>query len=191
MLTDPARFYASVRSRLGKLTQSKVDGFEAILPALDGLPLAHAAYALATAWHETASTMQPVIEAYWKTEAWRKKNLRYYPWYGRGYVQLTWEDNYRKADEALGLNGALLADADLAMQPDIAAKIMRHGMDEGWFSGDRNGRHTLRRHLPIAGVATRQQYMAARKIINGTDKADLVEDYAQWFERALQEGGWE
>jgi len=191
MLTDPARFYASVRSRLGKLTQSKVDGFEAILPALDGLPLAHAAYALATAWHETASTMQPVIEAYWKTEAWRKKNLRYYPWYGRGYVQITWEPNYAKADReaaAAGLikPGELLANPALALRPDISAFIMRRGMEEGWFTGKK-----LSDYLPIAGVATRTMYMRARRIINGIDKSDLVEDYAQAFERALDEGGWQ
>lgn len=190
MLTDPARFYASVRSRLGKLTQFKVDGFEAILPALDGLPLAHAAYALATAWHETASTMQPVIEAYWKTEAWRKKNLRYYPWYGRGYTQITWEPNYAKADReaaAAGLikPGEMLANPALALRPDIAAFIMRRGMEEGWFTGK-----SLRTYLPFAGVATREQYMRARRIINGIDKSDLIEDYAQAFERALQDGGW-
>lgn len=179
-------FYAALRKRTGRLTELKVSGINTILGACDGAPLAHAAYMLATAWHETASTMRPVREAYWLAEAWRKKNLRYYPWYGRGYVQLTWEDNYRKADEALGLNGALLADADLAMQPDIAAKIMRRGMDEGWFTGK-----SLRTYLPIAGVATREQYLKARRIINGNDKADLVEDYAQWFERALREGGWE
>lgn len=189
MLTDPARFYASVRSRLGKLTQSKVDGFEAILPALDGLPLAHAAYALATAWHETASTMQPVIESYWLPDRYRRK-LRYYPWYGRGYVQLTWEANYRRADAecataGLIVAGEIIANPDKVLEPLISAFIMRRGMDEGWFTGK-----SLRTYLPIAGVATREQYLKARRIINGNDKADLVEDYAQWFERALREGGW-
>ena len=38
------------------------------------------AYLLATAFWETARTMQPVDEAFWLSEAWRKKNLRY----GRG-----------------------------------------------------------------------------------------------------------
>ena len=54
-------------------------------------PTAWCAYGLATAWWETNKTMQPVREAYWLSEAWRKPNLRYYPHYGRGYVQLTWK----------------------------------------------------------------------------------------------------
>jgi predicted chitinase len=35
-----------------------------------------------------------------KIEAFQKK-LRYYPWYGRGLIQLTWQDNYQKASDAL------------------------------------------------------------------------------------------
>lgn len=54
------------------------------------------AYVLATVEWETAKTFKPVREAFWLSEAWRKKNLRYYPFYGRGYVQLTWEKNYKK-----------------------------------------------------------------------------------------------
>ena len=59
-----------------------------------GLLRNQTAYVLATALWETARTMKPVVEAFWKTDAWRKKNLRYYPWHGRGFVQLTWDKNY-------------------------------------------------------------------------------------------------
>lgn len=182
-LAKPA-FYATVRARLGTLKTAQVEGMEEVLLAIDGLPLSWMAYALATAWHETNRTMQPVREAYWLSEDWRKKNLRYWPWYGRGYVQLTWERNYELADKELGLGGALLDDADLAMRPDIAAKILRWGMVEGWFTGV-----TFAACLPHSGVATRKQYMDARTIINGKDRADLIEDYAQAFERALRDGG--
>jgi hypothetical protein len=51
------------------------------------------AYVLATTEWETDHTFKPVREAFWKDEAWRQVNLRYYPYYGRGYMQLTWEDN--------------------------------------------------------------------------------------------------
>lgn len=187
MTFDPVRFFTTIRdpSRCGPLKTSQVVGMSEVLGAASGAPLAHTAYMLATAWHETARTMQPVREAYWLSEDWRRAHLRYWPWYGRGYVQLTWEANYAKADEELGLNGTLLAEADLAMKPSIAAAIMRRGMDEGWFTGVK-----LSNVLPSAGVATRKQYMDARTIINGRDKADLIEDYAQWFERALRDGGW-
>lgn len=184
-------FFNTMRSRLGRLDDARVTGTETILNACAGSPLAHAAYMLATAWHETNATMLPVREAYWLSEAWRKKHLRYWPWYGRGYVQLTWLFNYEKADlecakAGLIAAGDLIANPDLAMRPDIAAVIMRRGMDEGWFTGVK-----CADVLPAKGVATRVQYMNARTIINGRDKADLVEDYAQIFERALRDGGWE
>lgn len=194
---DKAKFFATFRAKAGiKLTALQVSGTEAILDAFKGQPLAHTAYALATAYHETNGKMQPVIEAYWMSEAWRKRNLRYYPWYGRGYPQITWEENYQRADKELaeaGLikRGALMANLDLALRPDLAAFIMLRGMVEGWFTASKDGkRYTLDRMLPRTGVATRDQYMQARRIINGMDKADLIEDYAQWFERALRDGGW-
>lgn len=178
-------FYATVAAKLGRLSDMQRRGFETVLAACAGAPLAHAAYMLATPWHETAKTMQPVREAFWLTEDWRKTHLRYYPWYGRGYVQLTWEKNYQRADDELGLGGSLIANADRAMEPAIAAQIMRKGMDEGWFTGVK-----LSAVLPMSGVADREHYMNARTIINGHDKADLIEDYAQIFERALRDGGW-
>ena len=194
-----AAFYRTVRLRLGPLKQSQVDGFEAVLDAVEGAPLSHQAYMLATAWHETAGTMKPIKEYGGPSYFTRMYDVagdrpklcismgntcagdgaRYF---GRGYVQLTWKGNYAKAGEELGVD--LVGDPDLALRPDIAAKILRHGMDEGWFSGKRNSTY-----LPASGVATREQYMAARRIINGTDKADLVENYAQAFERALRDGG--
>lgn len=184
-------FYKTVRARLGPLTQSQVDGFEHILNAIDGAPLSHQAYMLATAWHETAKTMQPVREAFNLSEAWRKKNLRYWPWYGRGYVQTTWQKNYARLDAeaaAAGLTkpGEILANPDLAMRPDIAAFALRRGMEEGWY--DAQGK-TMAQRLPMKGVATRAQYINARYLVNIQDKADDIEDYAQTFERALRDGG--
>lgn len=183
---NASHFFDHVRSKYGDLDQAQVNGFNAVLAACEGAPLAHAAYMLATAWHETNRTMQPVREAYWLSETWRKTHLRYYPHYGRGYVQLTWEINYDHADAKLGLQGALIANPDLAMNSEIAAKIMRRGMDEGWFTGVKNSDV-----LPTRGTATREQYMNGRTMINGHDKADLIEDYAQVFERGLIEGAWE
>ncbi len=191
-------FFATVRNRLGTLSQSQVDGLTAVLDAVEHaqLPLSHGAYVLATPWWETNKTMQPVREAYYisKTfegaEAWRKAHLRYYPWYGRGFVQLTWDFNYQKADDecaAAGLikSGEIMANPDLVMCPDIAALILVDGMRKGWFTGA-----SLGKCLPPHGVATRDEYMRARTIINGHDKADEIEDFAQVFERALRDGGW-
>lgn len=188
---NDGEFYSTMRAKLGPLKAAQVAGANAVLAAAEGAPLSHAAYMLSTAWHETNRTMEPVREAYWLSEQWRRKNLRYWPWYGRGYVQLTWEANYRVADAEcarIGLieAGEMIANPEVAMRLDVAAHIMRAGMDAGWFTGV-----SLGKVLPSKGVATRQQYMDARTIINGRDKADLIEDYAQAFERALRDGGWD
>ncbi|GGB15210.1 chitinase [Sphingomonas metalli] len=197
---NPGAFFAAVRARLGSLNQGQVNGINTLLAAVEGAPLAHAAYMLATAWHETAKTMQPIRErgskAYftlmYDVAGERPQTCIAYgntcagdgpKYYGRGYVQLTWKANYAKAGNKLGVD--LVGNPDLAMNADLAARIMRRGMDEGWFSGKK-----LSDYLPTSGTATRDQYIAARRIINGTDRADLVEDYAQAFERALRDGGW-
>lgn len=186
-LRNPAAFFNVLRNGLlgPTLDKTEVSGCEAILSACHGWPISHVAYALATAYHETNATMLPVREAYWLSERWRSQNLRYWPWYGRGYVQLTWEYNYRKADEKLGLGGRLLADADLAMDPTIAAQIMRHGMAEGWFT-----RVKLSTYLPASGPATLEQFKSARRIINGTDKDLLIARHSIQFQNALTAGCW-
>jgi hypothetical protein len=193
-LTDAAAFFASVRRDFGALTEGQVEGFERLLQAYGEAqwPVAFASYGLATGWRETNKTMQPVREAYWLSEDWRKNNLRYYPWYGRGDVQLTWRGDdrqphygYTRADEELGLNGALLADPNIALRPDISAKIMVKGMEEGWFS-----RKKLGDYLPASGTADIHQFSNARQIINGLDAAVEIANNALKFQAALLAGGW-
>ena len=186
-LSEPAPFFAAVRKAFGPLKQSQVDGLNLLVAAMRGWPLAYAAYGLATAWHETAKSCEPVEEAYYLgagAEAYRRR-LRYYPWHGRGYVQLTWEENYRRADDALGYGGRLLADRAKAMDPLVAARIMRHGMEGGWFTGK-----ALRHYLPTKGKADHRQFALARYIINGQDKAAKIADHALIFQDALEAGGW-
>lgn len=186
-LANDTVFFQSVRDAFGSFKQGQVGGFIRLLGAFGAArwPIAWAAYGLATAWHETAMTMQPVREAFWKSEEWRKANLRYYPWYGRGDVQLTWKPNYERADEELALNGALIADPDLAMRPDISARVLVHGMEAGWFTAKRLGDF-----LPLAGQAGFDAYKQARRIINGQDKAEQIAKEALVFEAALDAGGW-
>ncbi len=92
---DRAKFFAAVRTPLfaGKMSEKQVQGVGAILDEAErrGTPLAHLAYMLATAFLETAKTMQPIAE-YGKGTG-RKYGVKgkygQVP-YGRGYVQLTW-----------------------------------------------------------------------------------------------------
>ena len=139
-----------------------------------GLLRNQAAYVLATAYWETARTMKTVVEAFWLSEAWRKANLRYYPWHGRGYVQLTWRANYIKAGNALGVD--LTKDPDAALRPDVAVPVLVVGMRDGWFTGKKLAEYiTLRR----------SDYFNARRIVNGMDKASEISILAKDYDAAL------
>jgi len=133
-----------------------------------------AAYVLATAYWETNRTMRPVREAYWLSEDWRKRNLRYFPWYGRGFVQLTWQANYEKAGKKLNVN--FMDDPDKVMLPDYSTKILVTGMREGWFTSKK-----LSDYLTLH----RSDYRGARRIVNGTDKASAIAELAREYEEAL------
>lgn len=188
-LRDAAKFFCAVRDNFGRLDQGQVDGFNRLLNACGaaGWPIAYTAYGLTTAWHETAHSMHPVEEGYYlgaKAKAFQQK-LRYYPWFGRGDVQLTWERNYRLADEKLGLNGKLIADPSLALDPEISARVLVTGMTEGWFTGKK-----LADYLPAAGRANAAQFAEARRIINGTDKAQMIAGLAMKLQDALSVGEW-
>lgn len=196
----PSKFFDAMRSGLmaPTLDNNEVSGSNAILEAMGGLPIAWCAYALATAFHETAHTMQPIKEyggdKYFTrmyditgarpTLARKMGNTapgdgpRYC---GRGYVQLTWKVNYAKAGQKLNVD--LVGNPDLAMNADIAALILRHGMREGWFTGK-----SFQSYLPASGLATAAQFQAARRIINGTDKQALIANYAIEFQKALVAG---
>ena len=138
--------------------------------------LRQVAYMLATAKHETANTFAP-IEEYGKG-----KGLPYgqpdpvtgLVYFGRGYVQLTWARNYKSMGKALNL--PLFLHPDLALRYDVAYKIMSYGMTHGTFTGV-----ALRRYINEG----KTDYQNARKIINGTDKADLIAGYATAIEQML------
>lgn len=139
------------------------------------------AYILATAEWETAHTMEPVKEAYWLSEDWRKDNLTYYPWYGRGLVQLTWEENYARADDELGLCRQLTEDPDLALDHDIAVSVIIQGMIEGWFTGKK-----LEDYITLE----KSDFVGARHIINGTDCATEIASLAYEYDTALLDSGY-
>ena len=186
-----AVFFDAIRPMFGGLSTDQVRGLEILLAAVDGLPVRHQAYVLATAYHETAATMQPVRETLAKTDAeaarrlerawkagklswvktpyWRADNGKY--WIGRGYVQLTHKANYERAGKRMGID--LVADPSAAMSPMLAARIIVQGMSEGWFTG-----------VKMSDCAT---YRDMRKVVNGMDKADLIAGHAAKFETALLE----
>ncbi|SKA37820.1 Chitinase class I [Enhydrobacter aerosaccus] len=166
-MINRAGFLLPVRQRLfgGILRQSQADGMTSILDGWEARyphgDLRWLAYALATTTWETAHTMQAVREAYWMSEDWRRQNLRYWPYYGRGYVQLTWRRNYQKMSGAVGVD--LVIDPDKALEPAIAAAILFEGMEHGDFTGV---------GLPYFFNGTREDWDGARAIINGDGDVD-------------------
>ena len=128
------------------------------------------AYVLATAQWETNQTFEPVREAYWLSEKWRKSNLRYHPFYGRGFVQLTWKNNYEKYSSILGCD--MVTEPDVAMQPGIALFVLVHGFKTGTFTG---------RKITDYINETKTDFIAARRCINGTDRAHEIAEIAKKF----------
>lgn len=182
-LTAPDAFYAAVRKITGALDQAQVDTIERLLAAAAHWSLSWTAYGLATAWHE--ARFKPQAEwGHGGGRPYAQPGKHGQPQYGRGLVQLTWDRNYEWADKALGLNGSLLANFDRALEPEIAAAILVKGMEAGAFTGK-----GLADYLPSAR-GTPAQFQQARRIINGTDKADLIAGYAEKFQSALEAGGW-
>lgn len=183
-----AQFYSKLRKIFKtKLDQSQVDGFEAIFNEWEIQKLSDIrwlAYMLATAWHEVNQTMQPIKEyGLGRSKRYGKKikhsGASYYLldviFYGRGLVQLTWFENYELMGRLLKID--LLKNPDLALRLDIAIKIMFEGMMRGSSSfGDFTGR-CLEQYFND----TTDNPVGARRIINGTDKAELIADYHNKF----------
>ncbi len=134
-----------------------------------GLPT-QIAYVLATTQWETAQTFQPVKEAFWHDEAWRQANFSYYPYYGRGYVQITWEKNYKAYSDILGID--LVNNPDRAMEPAVALFALVHGFKTGTFTG---------RKITDFINKNATDFLGARRCINGTDKAHEIAALAETF----------
>lgn len=189
MQIDRTKFFDGYRAAFGALGQAQTDGLNALLQAAEGdtqiTDIRWLAYMLATVKHECADRWK-AIEEFGKGKG-RKygspvtvtdpatgesfTNV----YYGRGYVQLTWKDNY----ESMGrqLNNRLLYEPRLALDADVAYRIMSLGMRKGSFTGKKLADY-------IGGG--KADYVNARKIINGLDQADRIAGYATKLEAILR-----
>ncbi|MGQ3663301.1 peptidoglycan-binding protein [Citrobacter braakii] len=149
------------------------------------IPVSWLAYVLATTYHETAATMKPIAEyGHGKGRPYGKPDPETgQTYYGRGYVQLTWRDNYQRAQDVVINLDTMAYDVPLVMQPDLAmlpvyaAQIAINGMVNGWFTGKKLGDYL---------TANKTDYVNARRIINGTDKAEVIADRARDAESAIR-----
>lgn len=160
-------------------------------------------YILATAYHETAYRMYPVRETLASTDEsaisrlenyyqkrqsgpvyWRPVDETGKGYFGRGYVQLTWDYNYKRADLRFGIDNtqnnpdSYYWNPSLALDPDDSIRITYDGMVYGWYTG-----HCLLRHFQ---PNVRGDYREARRIINGLDRADDIGEHAIEFVEILE-----
>ncbi len=201
MVIDRQRFFAAIRTNpfAGRLSAKQVQGTELVLTEFGnrapGADLRHLAYMLATAFHETAGTMQPVRETlaasddaairildrayaagrlgqvrtpYWRRDADGKS------WLGRGLVQLTHRRNYEAMSAVTGID--LVERPERAMEPEVSAAVLVEGMLRGSFTG---------RRLSYSFNSSRADWVGARAIINGNDRAELIAGYGRSFHAAL------
>jgi putative chitinase len=166
---DRDAYFDKVRDALfgGSMTQQQVDGQNVIL----------------SVW-EYGAGGTPMTDIRWLvTEYGSEDYLQgkpYYPYVGRGYVQLTWEENYRNAGISLGLidDRDLVAHPAVALDSLIAARVMFRGMAEGWFTGKKLGQYFNDED---------DDPVNARRIINGNDCDQLIADYHYVFLNALDD----
>ncbi len=174
----------------GTLSSSQRSSLSTMLRSLAGdaaiTDLRWGAYMLATVKHECANSWRPIEEfskgagrEYGKvvTVADESGGVMHNAYYGRGYVQLTWRENYVAVGQAIGLGRQLEIHPEQALDPKVAYPVMSHGMRHGIFTG-----RSLSKYINAKGV----DYVNARRIINGTDRAELIAGYAARFETMLQ-----
>ena len=187
-MIDRDKFFAAVRDDPfgGSLSDSQVKGLNYLLDTWEGYfvdrDIRWLAYALATAFHETAQTMRP-IEEYGQGSG-KSYGVPTGPYdqcyFGRGYVQLTWLENYQKAEQILkdtyDLSTPCVEYPHRMLEDEPSALILYDGSINGWFTGV---------GLPKYFTDTIEDPYNARRVINGTDKADLIVGYFEAFKKAL------
>jgi len=179
-------YFNEVRGSLfgGALTQIQVDGQNVLLSIYEGgyagTPFTDQrwlAYLLATCLHETAKRMWPITEL--GSQEYLQGN-EYWPYIGRGLIQLTWEDNYRRASAMLGLidERDLVDHPEVALDSLISARIAFRGMAEGFFTQKKLGDYFN---------AEKDDPLNARQIINGNDDDELIAGYHHTFLEAIKD----
>jgi glycosyl hydrolase family 19 (putative chitinase) len=188
-------FYNGVRKPVfgGSLSQSAVDNMEVVLDYwfthYPNNPLNQLAYILATMRREVGARMAPVRETFAKSDAQARKNLAgkayaksagpfAHAYYGRGYVQLTWLKNYEHQQGKLGI--PIVENPDLVLESPTAVKILVEGMMDGDFNGAGHG-------LAHYVNDVKQDFINARRTVNGTDNASEIAGNAKFFLSALDE----
>ena len=187
MIIRRAEFYARYTAELDELDEGQVLALEELLDQVEQDQDLHdvqqLAYILATVRHETGDTWRPVREVgrgkgHWYGEPCRLDAETSEAYYGRGYVQLTGLRNYARMSILLGVSLVERPDI-LITNAAISYRVLSWGMTGGLFTGRR-----LDEFIPVTGEHA--DYVNARRVVNGLDRASLIAGYAERLELVLR-----
>lgn len=194
MRIDRKTFFDGYRKVFGRLPQDHVDNLNFLLDKFEqsawfSADVRRPSYALGNLHIETfipktKSRYAPVTEFGSKTyfnrydiehhprKARELGNLKPgdgYKYRGRGFCQITGKNNYEKFG---------IADTpEKALEPETAFYILERGIRYGLFTGKSLGAYLN---------ADKTDYVQARRVINGLDRAKEIAGYAQQFEKILK-----
>jgi hypothetical protein len=176
LLQQQARLQATIPTDMGLFTPEQIAAclgspvanvraqWPLVVAALQEFGIADEAVQIAAAATigVESGTFLPVREAWWLdrdygyewAEGYRQRNFRYFPYYGRGLIQLTWDTNYARAEQELGITG-LVDNPDLALEQGNSARIL------AWYFATHGGAPLI----PIAARAGR--WTEVRRLVQG------------------------
>jgi len=142
----------------------------------------------ATIYWETARTFDPITERGTMRYLMSK---RYYPYVGRGYVQLTWLDGYRRFGNFLGLD--LVGKPYLANEPETAWLILEEGMTRNWDVKRQEDPNFTAYTMDevfnedtFAGSTRYERFLQSRRIINGVDQRIAIANICEQFYKCIE-----
>lgn len=211
-LGDRAKLFTALRGGVmfpNRFTAKQVEGIDTLLDVWEQYYFDDAmdllAYNLATAFHETAGTMQPIKErgpvSYFdKYEPGTKLGKVLgnttkgdgYRFRGEGHVQNTGRRNAivagMRLNDVFNLGVDLVKNPELRGDPFISAHSLFLGNREGWWTGK-----DLLDYLDGVDESEAEdlrEFINARRVVNGTDKAEKIGRYALEWVAALEAAGY-
>lgn len=189
-MINRSKTYENIKKNFGlkSLNQKQVEGFEAVFDEFERREMNDyrmLSYILATIWHEVGKTMQPI------EEIGKAKGLKYgkrvwydgriytdvpHIYYGRGLTQNTWRDIYEKLTKANTRGWDFVNNPDLLLQMEPSIWATFHAMTIGLYTGRKLSQYFNDKIIDPVG---------ARKIINGTDKAELIAGHYAKFLKSI------
>jgi len=166
---------------VGKLNKNQVRRIDALIDGLDkrNIPADQSSYILATAFHETDAFKTLTEYASGANYEGRVDLGNTHPgdgrrFRGRGYVQITGRRNYADWSKRLGVD--FLEKPEFVTNLKYAVPIIIDGMLLGTFTGKK---------LTNYFTADKKNWIQARRVVNGLDRATIIANYAKRLEKEI------